>query len=91
MVYLAWNGRLFVFASKDGAATHPDWFHNLVINPEVVVELGSETFCASARPLPEVERSNVFARATEKFPRLMENAAATDRVIPVVELNREQM
>jgi deazaflavin-dependent oxidoreductase (nitroreductase family) len=88
MVYFASDGRLFVFASKDGASTHPDWFHNLVADPDVVVELGTETFAATAKPLSEHERATVFARATGFFPRLTTNAATTDRVIPVVELER---
>ena len=53
---------LYVFASKAGAPTNPDWFHNLVANPAVTVELGTETFAATAdgagggRPGPGLRR-----------------------------------
>ena len=39
---------VYVFASKAGAPTNPDWFHNLVAHPTVTVELGTETFAARA-------------------------------------------
>jgi hypothetical protein len=35
---------MFIFASKGGADTNPDWYHNLVANPDTVAELGAETF-----------------------------------------------
>src|SRR5690349_21718135 len=40
---------LAVFASKAGAATNPDWFHNLVANPDAEVEVGTETVKVRAR------------------------------------------
>ncbi len=48
MMYLPDNDRMFVFASKAGAPTNPDWYHNLVANPDVTVEVGTETFLARA-------------------------------------------
>ena len=48
LAYTTDNGRVVVIASKGGAPTHPDWFHNLRANPEVTVELGTETFPARA-------------------------------------------
>jgi deazaflavin-dependent oxidoreductase (nitroreductase family) len=38
------GNRMFIFASKGGADTNPDWYHNLVANPDTVAELGAETF-----------------------------------------------
>jgi deazaflavin-dependent oxidoreductase (nitroreductase family) len=43
--------RIFIFASKGGSDTNPDWYGNLVANPNVTVELGTETFPATARTL----------------------------------------
>src|SRR5579875_4182283 len=51
MMYLERDGRLFVFASKAGAPTNPDWYHNLVANPEVTAEIGAQTVAARAVPL----------------------------------------
>jgi deazaflavin-dependent oxidoreductase (nitroreductase family) len=50
MMYLREDGHLYVFASKGGAPTDPHWYQNLVANPKVTVELGTERFEATARP-----------------------------------------
>lgn len=89
MMYRDEDGRLFVFASKAGADTDPDWFRNLQKTPAVTVELGTDTFSATAQPLPEHERASVYARQAEKFPGFAEYQAKTTRVIPVVELVRQ--
>lgn len=54
--------RLVVIASKGGSATHPDWYRNLVANPEVTIEHGSETYRARARVAQEPERTRLFDR-----------------------------
>ena len=89
MMYLVDGERIFVFASKAGADTHPDWYHNLLKNPDVVVELGTETFDAVAKPLPEDERARIYAIQAERFPGFAEYEAKTSRTIPVVELIRK--
>lgn len=61
-------GRFVVIASKGGAATHPAWFHNLVANPEVTIEHGSETFRARAIVAEEPERSRLFDRQAAAMP-----------------------
>ncbi len=89
MMYRDEDGRLFVFASKAGADTDPDWFRNLVKTSAVTVELGTDTFSATAHPLPEDERASVYARQAEKYPGFAEYQAKTTRIIPVVELVRQ--
>lgn len=88
LVYLPDNGRVYIFASKGGADTNPDWYHNLVANPEVTVEIGTETYTATARVLDGAERDEVYARQVEAEPQFGEYQAKTERVIPVVELVR---
>ena len=88
LVYLPDNGRVYIFASKGGADTNPDWYHNLVANPEVTVEIGTETYTATARVLEGAERDEVYARQVEAEPQFGEYQAKTERVIPVVELVR---
>jgi deazaflavin-dependent oxidoreductase (nitroreductase family) len=88
MMYLVDDGTIHVFASKAGAPTNPDWYHNLVAHPEVTVELGSETFKARARVLPEGDRARVYARQAELYPGFAEYQEKTKRVIPVVALDR---
>jgi len=79
---------VYVFASKAGAPTDPDWFHNLVANPEVTVEIGTETYPARAEVLDKAERDRVYAAQAAEFQNFAEYQAATDRVIPVVRLRR---
>jgi deazaflavin-dependent oxidoreductase (nitroreductase family) len=86
MMYLAQDGRTFVFASKGGAHVHPDWYHNLLANPQVTVELGTQTFPATAAPVTGAERDAIYAEQARRYPGFAEYEARTDRVIPVVEL-----
>lgn len=88
MMYLNEEGRLYVFASKAGADTHPDWYHNLVADPSVTVELGTEKFKATASPLSGEERDRIYAIQAERYPGFAEYQQKTSRVIPVVELIR---
>ena len=86
MMYLDLEGRRFVFASKAGADTHPDWYHNLRAHPQVEVEVGTETYRAVASSLEEAERNRIYAEQARRYPGFAEYEAKTDRVIPVVEL-----
>jgi deazaflavin-dependent oxidoreductase (nitroreductase family) len=88
MMYLNQDERIFVFASKSGADTNPDWFHNLVSTPEVTLELGTETFAATATALTGEERERIFTTQEKLYPGFAEYQAKTTRVIPVVELVR---
>ena len=71
MIYLDEGGRLHVFASKAGAPTSPGWYHNLVANPEVTVEVGGESFQARAAALPDPARGEVYSKQALCFPNLL--------------------
>lgn len=88
MMYLDFEGRRFVFASKAGADTNPDWYHNLVAHPEVSVEAGTETYQARAVAVDGGERDRIYAEQASRYPGFADYAAKTTRVIPVVELQR---
>jgi len=60
--------RLVAIASAAGAARHPAWYLNLVANPEVTIELGTETFAARARTAEEPERTRLFDRQARRMP-----------------------
>src|SRR5918912_374471 len=49
MVYQDVDGGWAVFASKAGAPTNPDWYHNLVAHPDATIEVGTETIPVTAR------------------------------------------
>lgn len=88
MMYLNENGRIYVFASKAGADTNPDWFHNLVANPQVVIEIAKETADATANQVTGEEHDRIYALQAERYPGFAEYQAKTTRRIPVVELVR---
>ena len=89
-MYLADVNRLLVFASKSGAPTHPDWYHNLVAHPQVTVEVGTETYEATATILTGEERDRLYARQAELYPQFGEYQANTTRKIPVIALERRK-
>ncbi|TYB67227.1 nitroreductase family deazaflavin-dependent oxidoreductase [Nonomuraea sp. PA05] len=89
-VYLRDGDRVLVFASNAGADTHPAWYHNVVAQPRVTVELGRETFAARAVPLEGAERDRMYARQAELDPAFAAYQAGTSRVIPVVALHPER-
>ena len=88
VMYLPAGDRYAVFASYAGAPTNPAWFHNLIANPEVTVEVGSETFSARATVAERAERDKLYRQQAELYPGFAEYEAKTDRVIPVVLLER---
>jgi deazaflavin-dependent oxidoreductase (nitroreductase family) len=85
-MYLSEGDRVFVFASKSGAPTHPAWYHNLLAHPEVTVEIGDRTSQAIAKPLTGEEHDQVYARWAEKYPQFRDYQEKTARIIPVIEL-----
>ena len=88
VMYLSEGDRLAVFASKAGAPTNPDWYHNLVANPRATVEVGTETFEVDAEVAPSEERDRLYAIQAERFPGFKEYEEKTTRLIPVVLLKR---
>src|SRR5712692_6016623 len=77
LMYLADGDRLLIFASKGGAPTHPDWFHNLRANPAATVEVGSDTFGVEAEELTGDERERLFAKQAGLYPQFGEYQART--------------
>ncbi len=80
--------RLLVFASKGGAPTNPGWYHNIVANPLVTVELGTEQFQAHATIPAEPERTRLYNQMATANPNFVENQRKTTRIIPVIVLTR---
>lgn len=77
-----------VFASKGGADTNPDWFHNLLADPEVEVEMGSDVFAAVARVAEGEERDEIWEAQKADVAAFAEYEEKTEREIPVVILER---
>jgi deazaflavin-dependent oxidoreductase (nitroreductase family) len=90
VMYLADGDRLLVFATKGGAPTNPDWYHNLIAHPEVTVEVGTETYEATAIVLTGEERDRLYAKQAGLYPQFGEYQEKTTREIPVIELERRK-
>ncbi|MGH7666290.1 MAG: nitroreductase family deazaflavin-dependent oxidoreductase [Candidatus Dormibacteria bacterium] len=86
VMYLPDGQRYIVFASKGGAPTNPDWYHNLKAHPEVSVEVGSDQVEVTAAELTGEERDRLFRRQATRYPQFDGYQAQTKRLIPVVAL-----
>jgi deazaflavin-dependent oxidoreductase (nitroreductase family) len=81
---------IYVFASKAGAPTHPDWYYNLVAAGRGSVERGTETYDVTVREVPGDDRDRIYAEQAKRYPGFADYARKTEgiRVIPVLELSR---
>ena len=89
MMYLADGDNYVVFASKAGAPTNPDWYHNLVANPRASIEVGDKTINVVAHVADDETRERLWPSWKERFPGFAEYESKTDRQIPVVVLEPE--
>jgi deazaflavin-dependent oxidoreductase (nitroreductase family) len=88
LVYTTDGDRMVILASKAGAPTNPDWYHNLVANPTATVETGSETFPVRASVAEGTERQRLYDQQAAQMPGFAEYQKKTTRQIPVVVLER---
>ena len=81
---------IYVFASKGGAPTHPDWYWNMTEAGSAVVEVGTETYTVTVRDVTGEERDTVYAEQASRYPGFGEYAVKTEgiRTIPVLALTR---
>ncbi len=88
LTYTTDGDRIILIASRAGDDRHPDWYHNLTANPDVVIEMGTEEFGAVATTAAEPERTRLFDARIAAMPRFGEYVDQTDRTIPVVVVER---
>lgn len=81
---------IYVFASKGGAPTNPDWYRNLVAAGEAVVEVGTETYKVAVAEVTGAERDRIYAEQARRYPGFAEYEVRTAgiRTIPVLKLTR---
>jgi deazaflavin-dependent oxidoreductase (nitroreductase family) len=84
VAYQKVDGGYAVFASKAGAPTNPDWYHNLVAHPEVEAEIGTQTHRLTARVAQGEERDRIWTRQKTDNPGFADYEQKTTRQIPVV-------
>jgi deazaflavin-dependent oxidoreductase (nitroreductase family) len=93
MMYLADDadsGTIYVFATKSGAPSNPDWYHNLTASGAGTVERGTETYSVTVRELQGDDRERIYDEQARRFPGFADYAQSTAgiRTIPVLELKR---
>ncbi len=88
LAYAKDGDNYLIIASKGGAPTNPDWYYNVVANPNVTVEVGSERFQAQAIVPEGEERDRLFNQVATQMPNFAEYQRNTTRRIPVVVLKR---
>lgn len=88
LMRVEYDGAYAVVASKGGADDHPEWYLNLVADPQVALQDGPEPVDMSARVLSGDERAQWWARATQVWPAYDEYQAKTDREIPIILVER---
>jgi deazaflavin-dependent oxidoreductase (nitroreductase family) len=86
LAYQSDDGRYVVFASKGGAPTNPDWYHNLKAQPNVSIEVGTDTIDVFASEAIGKERERLYRTQAERTPQFAEYERQTERVIPVIVL-----
>lgn len=80
------DGRYVVVASAGGSPSHPGWYHNLMANPTIVVEVGGETVVVHAEEMVGAARAELWPRLVAEVPQLGDYAAQVTRRIPVIML-----
>jgi len=93
MMYLpddADNDAIYVFATKGGAPSNPDWYYNLTAAGQGTVERGTETYPVTVRELHGDERDRIYDEQARRYPGFADYAKRTAgiRTIPVLELKR---
>ncbi len=84
VMYLKDGRRYLVFASKGGADTNPDWYHNLKAHPDVKIEVGNETIEVRAEEITGSERDRLYKRQASLYPQFAQYQRQTKRIIPVI-------
>ena len=91
LAYQSDEGRYVIFASKAGAPANPDWYHNLIADPNVSIEVGSDTIDVLASEATGEERERLFRTQAERVPQFAEYEKQAGRVIPVIVLTPTKM
>lgn len=80
--------RTLIFATNAGGPNNPAWYHNVLVNDEVTIETGAETYRATALPVTGEERDRLYTESAAKVSALADYQSKTERRIPVVVVRR---
>ena len=88
LAYSRDGDHIVVIGSKGGHPEHPQWYFNLLANPDVRLELADETYAARARVAQGEERARLFRAMADKMPNFDQYQAKTERELPVIVFER---
>jgi deazaflavin-dependent oxidoreductase (nitroreductase family) len=88
LVYLPDGDDMVIAATKGGAPTNPDWYHNLRANPRITVEVGTDSFPVEAVEETGPTRDDLWRRLVEQRPGFASYETKTSRVFPMFRLRR---
>lgn len=89
LIFREVDGGYAIVSSKGGAPQHPDWHFNLEADPNVKAQIKADRFAAKARVASEEERAKIWPQMVEVWPGYDEYTKLTDRIIPIVILERQ--
>jgi len=81
---------LYVFASAHGSDRNPDWYYNVIANPDITIEKGVETIPVRVSEVHGAERDAIFDRHKARFPVFADYERRLNRRIPVLRLDRRE-
>ncbi|TMA72180.1 MAG: nitroreductase family deazaflavin-dependent oxidoreductase [Deltaproteobacteria bacterium] len=87
LLYLAAGDDVVLVASKGGMSHHPAWYHNMIANPDVEVQIGSTTRRMRARRASSAEKAALWPRLIAMYRDYDDYQARTTREIPVMILS----
>jgi deazaflavin-dependent oxidoreductase (nitroreductase family) len=81
---------IYVFATRGGEPSNPDWYYNLTAVGESSIERGTDSYPVTVRELTGADRDRVYAEQARRYPGFVDYAKRTEgiRTIPVLELTR---
>jgi deazaflavin-dependent oxidoreductase (nitroreductase family) len=88
LMYTQDADRYVVLASRGGSAKNPDWYYNLLANPDATIEVGTNVLAVSAIAAESEERDRLFAQQAGAYPQFAYYQGKTRRRIPVIVLER---
>jgi deazaflavin-dependent oxidoreductase (nitroreductase family) len=90
VAYVLDGDHIVIVASKGGSPTNPGWYHNIIARPHLTVEVGVDQFPVVASVALEPERTRLYDKMIAMMPVFAEYRSRTNRVIPVIILQRER-
>lgn len=87
IIYTPWRGSYVIIASKGGSPDHPQWYRNLLEDPNVELQVKADKMRAIARTAPSPEREGIWAECVRHWPNYNIYQSRTERLIPVVVLD----